>query len=257
MRVRAYDSKTERYFKSEVYAIVGKGISTRHLVLVPGEVGNYLKLLSLVNIIKPERPVEWIRKSDASLVDSNALHTGKEIKLDFFAGYPWVLEEPYILAKLLQGEEVIAEESNLSILDTRLPDWCYVETQEDVDALMHETHGFHDSVLKNLEYVSGAYVSEDKSMYPVNSLRALKMTFESQWTETIELVFEGLVALNLRPSDDNFDAIIFSASILLKDETVFFVDDEMEKENLQTDCTCVKAYSLRWRILKCTAVQKR
>jgi len=267
MRARVHDKKAGKYFKSEIYAIISVGWFTRYLVK---DTDYYFRLVDaldksgngplypvLVNIITPERPDEWIREKDASLAKINALLAGEEIRFDYFAGYPWVFEASATLAKLLRGEKVDVAESGFPAVDTKLPGWCYVETQDDAESLMREVYGFHDSVLKSLDYISGACVDENKSMFPLDSVRTLRMVIGSQWSDTIELVFEGLVALNLRPSDDNYDCIIMCASIFLKDETAFWSNAEMEKEDWPPECTCAKAYSLRWRWLPAQSTFRR
>ena len=101
--------------------------------------------------------------------------------------------------------------------------WNYIESQDDVSSLMSQAYGFHDSVLKDLNYVSGAYVDKDKNMHPHGNLRKVTMHIESQWCQSIELIFEGVTALNLRPAGDNYSSDISQAScILLSDEYCLF-----------------------------------
>ena len=261
MRARVQDKESGRFLKSDVYAILNTGWFARYLVLVPNDTGSYFRLFDfldkscapyyppLVNEITPDRPAEWVGGDEGLFSRVQALLVGKDVRFDWFHGYPWVLEKPELLAKLLLGESVNTEECGFPLIDTRLPGWHYVETQEDVDTLMETAGDFHDSVLKSLEYISGSRVYPDKSMTPIDSLRKLKMIFESQCTDTIELLFEGLIALNLRPKDDNWTTEITEASVFLNEETVFFAEDEMEKEEFQPDRTCAKAYSLRWRLV--------
>ena len=114
---------------------------------------------------------------------------------------------------------------------------------------MEQVSGFHDSVLKELNYISGAYVNNDKSMYPMADLRKVTMCFESQWCQSIEMIFEGVTALNLRPSGDNYDSIIFDASLYLKDASIFFSDCYLEQIDKPYEGTWITAYSLRWRFI--------
>lgn len=41
--------------------------------------------------------------------------------------------------------------------------------------------GFHDSCLKELKYISGAYVNDELSMLPVNNQRVLSMIIQRQF----------------------------------------------------------------------------
>ena len=40
-------------------------------------------------------------------------------------------------------------------------EWTPIQTEEDIFALMQSFGGFHDSCIKELKYISGAYVGED------------------------------------------------------------------------------------------------
>jgi hypothetical protein len=49
--------------------------------------------------------------------------------------------------------------------------WNEINTAKDIEIFM-ETYGyFHDSCLKEIRYLSGAYVNSNLSMYPVNHKR--------------------------------------------------------------------------------------
>ena len=59
---------------------------------------------------------------------------------------------------------------------------------------VNRVYGFHDSCIKELNYVSGAYVAEDFGMYPLNTKRCLKLIIQSQMETvgTIEMEFSGV-----------------------------------------------------------------
>ena len=176
------------------------------------------------------------------------------VRLDSYEGYGWLLEKPEVITALLRGESVPADFEGFQLADSALPGWNYIKAQDDIDSLMELTHEFHDSCLERLDYISGAHVHEDGSMYPIDDVRSLKMVIGSQQCNPIELVFEGLIGLNLRPAKDNYDSIILRAVLSTKNETVFFADVfaddiELESGDLNEYCTCVSAFSLRWRFL--------
>lgn len=75
-------------------------------------------------------------------------------------------------------------------------------------------------------------------MRPIDDVRLLKMIIGSQWCDSIELVFEGLLGLNLRPAGDNYDSIIFSATLGMKDEIVFFADRDVDSDDFEEGYTC-------------------
>lgn len=103
--------------------------------------------------------------------------------------------------------------------------WNIIETQDDIDFLLKVFNDFHDSCIVSMQYESGAYLDKsDFSMNPINTERTLSITFHSQFKNcsAIELVFDKLVKLNLEPNDENYDCIIFGATIK-KENGKFFL----------------------------------
>lgn len=275
MRVRVYDKENKTYFKSEVYAIIDGGWYARYLVLEPYNDKLYLKLIEYIdkshndpyypvniNVITNEMPDEWVIKKDADLLQiRNLLSDQEELRFDF-QGFPWLFEESKLVADLIRGNKVDCEETPLKAKNmiSKKAGWQYVENETDIHGLLYAFYDFHDSCLTSLQYISGSKVLEDRSMIPFDGIRQVTMSFESQCCNPIELVFEGVLAMNLRPARDNRDSIINCASIILKDEAIFFCDcemkteelscdDEMETEELSYEDTWIKALSLRWRQL--------
>jgi hypothetical protein len=263
MRVRVYDKENGRYFKSEVYAIINTGWYEKYAVLVPSEDGSCLKLFDyidkdknpdgqynvLVNVIVPDTPDSWISKQDKSLLNNIDPSDSKSEIIYSYHGCRQLYDNQSTIASLFEGNTVKTDDLNLPSITSKLEGWNYIETQDDVEELQSATYGFHDSVLKSAEYISGASVGENKSMCPVDYMRRLTLVVDSQLTDSVEFVFEGLIAFNLRPSGDNLDSIINSVSIIIKDETIFFIDADVDEETFDFEYTCAKAYSLRWRFL--------
>jgi len=113
---------------------------------------------------------------------------------------------------------------------------------------MQTFEGFHDSVLRTLNYISGS-AKDGKGMSVQDYLRQVSMIFDSDWSECIEIVFEGVLALNLRPAKDNYCSDLFSATLLIKDETILFYDDEVSSEQENYEGTWINALGMRWRII--------
>ncbi len=57
--------------------------------------------------------------------------------------------------------------------------WNEITTEKDLNSFMDVMCYFHDSCLKEIKYISGAYVNEKLSMIPVNDKRILKRQFEN------------------------------------------------------------------------------
>ncbi|MDH6367607.1 MULTISPECIES: hypothetical protein [unclassified Breznakia] len=262
MFVRVYDKTREKYFKSEVYAIINTGWHKKQLVRVPSEDGDYLKLFDyinkekdstevIINTVIPDVPEDWIIEYSTSTLDSYRNLLEPEIVFSEYNGPKWLYEDSDTLLKLLKGESIAVSNSIFEnrILNSKLEGWNYIEDQKDIDKLMNETMCFHDSIIKSLNYVSGGYVSSDKSMNPLDSKRIITMLIDSQITDTIELVFEGVNTMSLRPSSDNKTGIIYEASILVKDCIVYFYDGLVLEVDPSYNYTWIASYGLRWRFV--------
>ena len=58
--------------------------------------------------------------------------------------------------------------------------WNEIVCKKDLDSFMNIMCGFHDSCVKEIKYISGAYVNEKLSMSPVNSQRVLCVIIQRQ-----------------------------------------------------------------------------
>lgn len=268
MRVRVYDKLTDSYFHSEVYAIINTGWYEKHLVLVPAPSGHYMKFYDyldksdkasvpsvLINTIVSEYPTDWIYVRSGSvdilLTEYQQRLSQSEIRFFEYMGFSWLYVNKEVLTKLLFGEHLVIKGSlfETRLIDTHVSGWNYIETTSDINALLEFAYGFHDSVIKSISYVSGAYVNDDKSMYPSADIRTVTVLIDSQWCATIELIFEGVTALNLRPPADNCTADIFGASLFIKNASVSFFDSEIDMPDTTNSGTWVNSYSLRWRTI--------
>jgi hypothetical protein len=81
-----------------------------------------------------------------------------------------------------------------------------------------------------------------------NSIRFLiQRQFENP--SAIELLFEHVTRFNLVPSPENYDSVIFAATLLVQDGTIFWSPEgDWRPEKLNKDqSTWVSARNLRWR----------
>ena len=211
------------------------------------------KLPVLVNLVTPQGPEGWIYKQTGK-VDRQFKEyrhvLGPSILFFEYRGFPWLWEDTDTLGALLRGESVLIRGSLFEdrlYSDTALPGWNYVMTQEDADAFQRSVCGFHDAVIRGLDYVSGAYVNADKSMYPLADVRSVSILIQSQQCRDFEMIFEGVTALNLRPAVDKYTADIYDASLFVRDASVFFSNSCLEKPDTSYEGTWITAYGLRWR----------
>lgn len=267
MKVRVYDKSTNKYFKSEVYARINPGYYEKYLVHMPSDDGGYIKFFNyldkdegklfpkvLVNTIVPTYPKGWIYKKSTG-VSKTISGFKKLVRSDvlFFEyfGYPWIFENKAMLAELLNGNSINFKGSIFEsmITSSYMVGWNYVESDKDAEEFMKQVFNFHDSVLRTANYISGAYVNPDKTMYPEAKIRQATLVFDSQWCDSIEMVFEGVTAFNLRPPEDNYSADIYGATLIVKDESVFFCDDIVAGWDENQIGTWITAYGLRWRFV--------
>lgn len=133
-------------------------------------------------------------------------------------------------------------------------DYIEIKQDSDIEKLMEEFNWFHDSCIKELQYYSGGYVEEGGAMYPLNTIRCVKIIFQSQaaHTRVIEMKFEKIKKLNLVPRDEEYDCIIYEAS-LEKIDGLFYWSEwkDFNEEDLKKEVgTWISSQKVSWRPLK-------
>ena len=249
MRVRVYDQVHNTCFQSELYALFSSGIFEQCLVVQDGFLQLFPRLAkneqgryeTMVSFIDPELPQNWVYLKEETPA---------------FRGYPWVWADSASLHRLLAGETVSLETTGWPVISSYQEGWRYVTTQAEADTLLDAADNFHDSVLAELHYVSGSCLHADNSMRVSDSIRQVTMVFHSQWCPPLELVFEGVKGLDLRPAGNNACSALFEATLRVRDAAVFFCDGDDEGNETAYSGTKICAYSLRWRFLAPIAQQK-
>jgi len=254
------------YFKSEVYAVINGGWYSKYLLVVPSDDGGYFKFFEYLDKSTSQNQIyktlinTIIADFDSRFERFYIRSSGVEEKIDGFEelldkdtrffeynGYLWIYENKELLCELVKGGTVSIKNYTDRLIDYKTEGWNYIESQGDIDSLMEQTCSFHDSVLKDISYVSGSYVDGQKNMYCCEDGKILTMRFDSQCCKNIEMVFEGVTALNLRPVPDNYTSNIYGASLFLRDACIFFCDSETKDIDREYKGTWVEAYNLRWR----------
>ena len=132
--------------------------------------------------------------------------------------------------------------------------WKNIKDKNDLADLMKTFGDFHDSCIKEMNYISGAYVNADLSMYAVNDKRILQVIIQRQYDNPCEIVmeFKGLKYLRLRPNDENYTCEILDATMMLIDDGVIWCDcgglSEADIESYEGTVIC--ASELRWKATK-------
>src|SRR5262245_36271460 len=107
--------------------------------------------------------------------------------------------------------------------------WTPIRTQADADALLQVFGHFHDGCVRELHVWTGHWVSERLSMRcPYDLDTHVRMLVQRQFRKpsAIELFFSEVTRLNLVPSPENYDSIIYSAALLVRDEQIFWSPDD-------------------------------
>lgn len=129
--------------------------------------------------------------------------------------------------------------------------WNDIADEKDLNDFVDSMNGFHDSCLKELKYISGAYVNEELSIVPINNQRVLSMIIQRQFENpsVIEMQFMGLKYLKLFPNDENYTCEILDATMILKEDRIYWCDcgGLSEKDIAVYAGTTVCASKVRWR----------
>lgn len=129
--------------------------------------------------------------------------------------------------------------------------WKEINSQNDLANFMDMLYDFHDSCIKEFKYTSGAYVDKNLSMYPINDQRILKIIIQRQFENpsVLEMEFIGLKRLSMFPPDDNYTCEILDATMILKDDCVYWCDCGGLTESDLGDYkrTLICASKVRWR----------
>ena len=147
--------------------------------------------------------------------------------------------------------------------------WNEIKNELDIETLMNEYGGFHDSCIVSINYHSGAFV-DDKGTMAFGGLleHCIEMILHSQWKNPIELRFTGVRKCNIVGWEDNYFCDIFGASLNFHsdllgktrdDRLIVWADSDgfnpanyTEENPISTDgkhSTYVIAEKLFWRIM--------
>ena len=128
--------------------------------------------------------------------------------------------------------------------------WKNIDTEQELMEFL-EIYSFHDCCLKELRYVSGAFVNHNLGMSPINNKRKLYVIFQRQFESNavVEIEFSGLENLNLRPNDENYTCEILDTAFFFENGKIYWGDSNWFKEQRELyDGTWLCAQKARWRI---------
>ena len=73
--------------------------------------------------------------------------------------------------------------------------WNEITDENSLKEFMERVSFFHDSCIKEMYYLSGAYVNENLDMYPVNDRRILRVIIQRQYEE--DSIISGIKILKV------------------------------------------------------------
>lgn len=131
--------------------------------------------------------------------------------------------------------------------------WNQIKNNDDIAEFMEKLVYFHDSCLKELKYVSGAYI-EGHYMQPINKKRTLNIIIHCgvDNIDTVEMQFSGLKELRLNPLSEKHTCEIFQASLIFVDDDICWCDSEdwEDADSWDYDGIAVRASSMCWRVVE-------
>ena len=246
--VRVFDKPNDRYYKSIVYCVMTVSNHYRQTVVL-NPYTNCFELVStcdktkegysfLVETIRMDCD-DWITCENAGLLKYKdyCKKNRKQDTIDWLWGYRDVCENFEFLSAVTHDKAIPVDKSGISVRGlSDADDWNYILTQKDADDFMALFVGFHDATLDKLVYEEEQYTS-----------RAIVTFDNSNWFGIVEICFEKISVIRLSPFDESYSRDIYEASLIVKDETVFWADEYMEKEDLSYDGHYIKALSMKWR----------
>ena len=128
--------------------------------------------------------------------------------------------------------------------------WHEIKSQAEILRFMEAHNHFHDSCIKEMKYISGAYCNE-RGMVPVNDKRMLSVIIHGWFAghSAIEMAFSGLHYLKLNPVEEPYSCEIFGAALFMEEGRFFWCDDHLITAQTveQYEGTVICADKLQWR----------
>ena len=261
MRARVYDRTNNSFYISEVYGIINRS-GDWFIVDHP----TYKKQVILVEYLNFNSPAPY--EVNIEIIDTNPFSSEQWIylhKLDmdiintrinnikplqYYNGFESIWKSSDALICLLETGSVDKLLLNVPELSTKLLGWHYIENNNDIYELMSLYSGFHDSVIKEISYISGEYYDAKQKVMHLNiaGSKQVKVIFNSDWAEELEIVLLAPRIIHFLPGEENYFSSLMEASILIKDQIVYFYDSYIETIEENYKGTYFKSMGLMWKI---------
>jgi len=246
--IRVLDEKRNQYYQSIVYGMMHIKCSEHYIVY--HAVTDSFELIEKndVSICKANidfingNQDDWVFCQNVQLLKLKyfLIKKGCNGTVHEFQGYEDIYENFDFLYALITKKEVHKNEFDIPL--RQLPDiddWHYLSTQDEADDFLDRFAGFHDAAIESMQYEENDFE------------RTLRVVFDNScWYGRAELVFEGLIALNLRPGTSDYTRELYECCLIVQDEAVFWADEALEAEDRTYNGSYIKALSVKWRKLE-------
>jgi len=145
--------------------------------------------------------------------------------------------------------------------------WNEVETEKDIENFLSETYDMHDTVLVSADYSTGCGSTERGMIVRSEPAKyTLRLVFDADWSESIEMIFTGVRHFNMCGFRDNYGNEIlgchlgFHTELMGKtrdDRLIVWSDGSFSPKVHGTsidlkdcDSSFVIADGLKWRFIK-------
>lgn len=127
--------------------------------------------------------------------------------------------------------------------------WTPITSEADIERLLNLFGGFHDGCLREAHIWTETYVEENLSMFcPGHLDTRVRLLIQRQVANpsAIEMLFEQVIGFHMAPTPDNYDSIIYGATLEVVDG-VFFWSDGASWISVDEGTTWIRAKGLSWR----------
>lgn len=95
--------------------------------------------------------------------------------------------------------------------------WTEITDNADIDKLMSNYGGFHDSCIVSISYQSGSFVDVNGAMGDGTSdEHTVSLITHSQWGKPLELFFSGVCRCNITGFRESYFCDIFGATLMFR-----------------------------------------
>jgi len=130
--------------------------------------------------------------------------------------------------------------------------WQEIKTAEQASAFLKLFGHFHDGCIREAHLFTGHHVRSDLSMVVSGELdTSMKFLVQRQFKKPscVELLFEQITRINIVPTDQNYDSIIYNSSISVEGGDITWIIEKVSTaDRLEANVdTWVRAKKLSWR----------